>query len=124
MQPQQVLDIPTHQRKQDIDLKSQLIMVLEEVKKVINNSLKVIQDNSRKQVEALKEKTQKSTKQVKELNKATQNLKMEIATIKKTDNTGDRKSRKQIRSHRCKHHQQNTRDQSEHLRVRRYHKKH
>jgi hypothetical protein len=50
---------------------------------------------------------------VKKLNKTIQNLKMEIETIKKIikqDNTGDRKPRKETRSHRCKHHQQNTRD--------------
>ena len=37
---------------------------------------------------------------------------MEVETIKKSqkkDNTGDRKPRKEIRSHKCKHHQQNTR---------------
>jgi len=54
-------------------------------------SLKEIQDNIGKQVEALKEETQKSlnelqentTKQVKELSKTIQVLKMEIETIKK-----------------------------------------
>jgi hypothetical protein len=34
------------------------------------------------------------------------------------------KPRKEIRSHRYKHHQQNTRDRSENLRCRRYHRKH
>ena len=33
--------------------------------------------------------------------------------VKKGDNSGDRKQRKEIRSHRCKHHQRNTRDRRE-----------
>jgi len=53
---------------------------------------------------------------------------METETIKKAqtkgDNPGDRKPREEIRSHRCKHHQQNTRDRKENLRGRRYHRKH
>jgi len=51
--------------------------MIEDVKKDTNNSLKEIQDNSGKQVEAFEEETQKTlkelqentTKQVKELNK-------------------------------------------------------
>jgi hypothetical protein len=34
------------------------------------------------------------------------------------------KQNKEVRSHRCKHHQQNTRDRRENLRCRRYHRKH
>ena len=56
------------------------------------NSLKIIQENRDKKVEALKEETQKSlkeqqentTKQVKELNKTIQDEKMEVETIKKS----------------------------------------
>jgi hypothetical protein len=51
---------------------------------------------------------------------------MEIETIKKSQRetiTGDRKPKKEI-SHRCKHHQQKTRDRKENLRCRRYHRKH
>jgi hypothetical protein len=40
--------------KQDSDLKSFLMMMLEEFKKDVNNSLKEIQQNTSKQVEALK----------------------------------------------------------------------
>jgi predicted nucleic acid-binding Zn-ribbon protein len=66
------------------------MMMIEDFKKDINNSLKEIQENIGKQVEALKEETQKSlkelqentTKQVKELNKAIEDLEMEIETIK------------------------------------------
>jgi hypothetical protein len=52
---------------------------------------------------------------------------MEIEMIKgitKGDNSGDRKPREEIKSHRCKHHQQNTRDGRENLRYRRFHRKH
>jgi hypothetical protein len=44
--------------------------------------------------------------------------------ITKGDNPGDRKPTKVIRSRRCKHHKQNTRDRRENLRWRRYHRKH
>ena len=58
----------------------------------INNPLKEIQENPGKQVDALKEETQKllkelqenATKQVKELKKTIQDLKMEIETINKS----------------------------------------
>jgi gas vesicle protein len=72
------------------------MMLVEDFKKEINNSLKKIQENMAKQVEGLKEETQKSlkelqenttnrnSKQVMELNKTIQDLKMEVETIKKT----------------------------------------
>jgi hypothetical protein len=79
-------------KKQDSDLKSLLMMAIEDFKKDKSNSLKEIQESRGKQLEALKEETQNSlkglqentTKQVKELNKTIQNLKMEIETIKKS----------------------------------------
>jgi hypothetical protein len=71
--------------EQDVDPKSLLMMMMEDYKKGINNSLK---------------------------------------EITKGDNYGDRKSRKEIRSHRCKHQQQNRRDRRGNLSFRRYHRKH
>ena len=67
-------------------------MMVEGIKKDLNNSLKEIQGNTAKQVEDIKEETQKSlkelqentTKQVMELNKTIQDLKREVDTIKKT----------------------------------------
>ena len=50
--------------KQNLDLKSLLMMMIEDFKKDINNCLKQIQENTRKQIEAFKEKTQKSLKQL------------------------------------------------------------
>jgi peptidoglycan hydrolase CwlO-like protein len=127
---------------QDSDLKSLLMMMIEDCKKDINKFLKEIQEeNTGKQLEALKEETQKSLKelqekktkqnktikQAKEMNKTIQDLKMELEKnkeITKRDNPGVRKPRKEIRSHRCKHHQQNIRDRRENLRCRRYHRRH
>jgi FtsZ-binding cell division protein ZapB len=50
---------PNIAEKQDFDLKSHLMMVIEEFKKDINNSLREIQENTGKQLEALKEETQR-----------------------------------------------------------------
>ena len=50
--------------KQELDLKSQLMMLIEDFKKYIDDSLKEIQENTGKQVEALKEETQKSLKEL------------------------------------------------------------
>jgi cell division protein FtsI/penicillin-binding protein 2 len=51
--------------KQDSDLKSHLMMMIEGIKD-INNFLKIIQENTGKQLEALKEETQKSLKDLQE----------------------------------------------------------
>jgi chromosome segregation ATPase len=66
--------------------------MIEDFKKGINDSLKEIEENRGRQVEALKDKTHKSLKeiqentrkQVKEVNNTIQNLKMEIETTKKS----------------------------------------
>jgi prefoldin subunit 5 len=68
------------------------MMLVEDFKKGIDNSLKEIQENMAKQVEVLKKKAQKSlkelqentTKQMMELNKTIQDLKLEVETLKKT----------------------------------------
>ena len=66
-------------------------MLVKDIKKGINNSLEEIQENSAKEVEALKEETKnplksyrKTTKQVMDLNKTIQDLKREVETIKKS----------------------------------------
>jgi hypothetical protein len=51
--------------KQDSDLKSYLIMLVQDFKH-INNSLKEIQENIDKQVETLKEESQKTLKELQE----------------------------------------------------------
>jgi ElaB/YqjD/DUF883 family membrane-anchored ribosome-binding protein len=90
-------------------------MIIEYFKKDISNVLKEIQENTGKQLEALKEKTQKSLKElqentIKQVKKIEQNHpgsnngNKNSKEITKGDNTGDRKPRKEIRNHRCKHH--------------------
>jgi hypothetical protein len=120
--------------KQDTELTSLLMTMMEDFKKDINNSLKEIQENTDKQLGALKEETQKSlrelqentTKQVIELNKTihSKNGSRNNKEIIKGDNSGDRNPRKEIRNHRCEHQQQNTRDRRENHRQRRLHRKH
>ena len=68
------------------------MMMVGDIKKDFNNSLKGIQEKTAKQVEDIKEEAQNSlkelqentTKQVMELNKTIQDLKREVDTIKKT----------------------------------------
>ena len=47
---------PNTPEKQDSDLKACLMMLVEDFKKEINNSLKETQENTAKQIEVLKEK--------------------------------------------------------------------
>ena len=75
---------PNTPEKQDPDLKSYLMMLVEDIKKVFNNSLKEIQENTAKEVEVLKEIQENTTQQVMELNKIIQDLKRKVETIKKT----------------------------------------
>jgi hypothetical protein len=75
---------PNTPENQDSYLKSYLMMLIEDFKKDINNSLKEIQENTVKQEEALKELQENTGKQVKKLNRTMQDLKMEVETIKKS----------------------------------------
>jgi chromosome segregation ATPase len=91
---------PNTPEKLDPDLKSYLMMMVEDIKKDFSNSIKGIQENTAKevqvlkekqenktkQVEVLKEKQEDTTKQVMELNKTILDLKREVDTIKKTHN--------------------------------------
>jgi hypothetical protein len=56
---------PNTPNKQDADLKSHLMMVVD-LKKGINNSFKEIKENTAKQVEALKKEAQKFLKKLQE----------------------------------------------------------
>jgi hypothetical protein len=104
------------------------MMLIEDIMKDINNSFKEIQ-NTDKQIEALKEETQKSLKEtgehrytgagIEQTNQRSKNRSRNNKEITKGDNSGDRKPRKEVSSHRCKHYQQNTRDRRENLRCRR-----
>jgi gas vesicle protein len=57
---------PNTPEKQDLDLKSYLMMLVEDFKKDIDNSLKEIQENTARKVEVLKEEAQKSLKELQE----------------------------------------------------------
>ena len=65
---------PNTPEKLDLDLKAYLMMMVEDIKKDFNNSLKEIQENTAKDLQVLKEKQENTTKQMMELNKTIQNL--------------------------------------------------
>jgi hypothetical protein len=67
----------------DLDLKAYLMMMVEDIKKVFNNSLREMQ-NTAKELQVLKEKQKNTSKQVMEMNKTILDLKREVDTIKKT----------------------------------------
>jgi chromosome segregation ATPase len=89
---------PNTPKNLDPDLKAYLMMMVEDIKKDFNNSLKEIhkntakelqvlkekQENTTKQVEVLKEKQKNTSKQVMEMNKTILDLKREVDTMKKT----------------------------------------
>jgi hypothetical protein len=55
---------PNTPEKLDLDLKAYLMMMVEDIKKDFNNSLKEIQENTAKELQVLKEKQANTTKQV------------------------------------------------------------
>jgi hypothetical protein len=57
---------PNTPEKQDTDLKSYLMRMVEDFKRNINNSLKEMQKNKGKQVDAIKEETKKFLKEIQE----------------------------------------------------------
>jgi hypothetical protein len=59
---------PNTPEKQDLGLKSYLMMVVEDFKKGTNKSLKETEENTAKHVEALKEEAQKSLKELQKNN--------------------------------------------------------
>jgi chromosome segregation ATPase len=89
---------PNTPKKPDPDLKAYQMMMVEDIRKDFNNSLKEIQENTAKelqvlkekqentakQVEVLKEKQENASKQLMEMNKTILDLKREVDTIKKT----------------------------------------
>jgi chromosome segregation ATPase len=68
----------------DQDLKAYLMMMVEDIKKYFNNSLKEIQKNTAKELHVLKGKQENTSKQVMEMNKTILDLKREVDTRKKT----------------------------------------
>jgi hypothetical protein len=74
--------VPQH--KLDPDLKPYLMMMVENIKKDFNNSLKEIQENSTKELQVRIKKQKNTSKQVMEMNKTILDLKRDVDTIKKT----------------------------------------
>ena len=60
------------------------MMMVEDIKKDFNNSLKEIQGNTAQELQGLKEKQESTFKQAMEMNKSILDLKREVDTIKKT----------------------------------------
>jgi chromosome segregation ATPase len=75
---------PNTPENRDMDLKAYLMMMVEDIKKDFNNSLKEIQENTAKELQVLKEKQENTSKQVMEINKTILDLKREVDTLKKT----------------------------------------
>ena len=75
---------PNTPEKVDLDLKAYLMMMVEDIKKEFNNSLKEIQENTAKELQVLKEKQENTSKQVTEMKKNHTRTKMEVETMKKT----------------------------------------
>jgi hypothetical protein len=75
---------PNTPEKLDPDLKAYLIMMVEDIKKDINNSLKEIKENTAKDLQVLKEKEENTSKQKMEMDKTILDLKREVDKIKKT----------------------------------------
>ena len=59
-------------------------MLVENLKKDINNSLKEIQKNTGKELQVLKEKQENTSKLVMKMNKTILDLKREVDIVKKT----------------------------------------
>ena len=60
------MEYPNTPEKQDLDSKSYLTMMLEDFKKDMKNSLREMQENINKQVEAYREESQKYLKEFQE----------------------------------------------------------
>jgi hypothetical protein len=67
-----------------LDLKAYLMMIVEDITKVFNNSLKEIQENTAKELQVLIGKQENTSKQMMEMNKIILELKREVDTRKKT----------------------------------------
>ena len=61
------------------------MMLLEDIKKDVDNTLKEIQENTGKELQVLIEKQENTSKQMMEMNKTILDLKREVDTIKKTE---------------------------------------
>jgi gas vesicle protein len=75
---------PQHTLKATPRLKAYLMMMVEDIKKDINNSLKEIQENTIKHLQVLKEKHENTTKQVEVLKEKEENTSKQVMEMNKT----------------------------------------
>jgi gas vesicle protein len=69
---------PNTCEKLDPDLKAYLMMMVKDIKKDINNSLKEIQENTAKELQGLEEKQENTTKEVEVLKKKQENTSKQV----------------------------------------------
>jgi hypothetical protein len=75
---------PNATKNLDPDLKAYLMMMVEGIKKDINNSLKEIQENTAKKLKVLKDKQENTTKQVEVLMEKQENTSKQVMEMNKT----------------------------------------
>ena len=75
---------PNTPEKLDLDLKAYLMMMVEDIKKEFNNSLKEIQENTAKELQVLKEKQENTTKEVEVLIEKQENTSKQVMEMNKT----------------------------------------
>jgi hypothetical protein len=119
---------PNTPKNLDPDLKAYLMMMVEDIKKVFNNSLKETPENTAKELQVLIEKQENTSKQVNGNEQNHTRPKKGSRHNKenpKRGNAGDRKPRKEIWNYSNSNRiQQNTRDGRENPRCRRFHREH
>jgi hypothetical protein len=74
---------PDTPEKLDQDLKAYLMMIVENIKKDFNNSLKEIQENTAKELQVLKGKQENTTKQVLLLKEKQENASKQVMEMNK-----------------------------------------
>ena len=75
---------PNTPEELDPDLKAYLMMMVEDIKKDFNNSLKEIQENTAKELKVLKEKQGNTTKQVEVLTEKEEKTYKQVMEMNKT----------------------------------------
>jgi hypothetical protein len=75
---------PNTPEKIDLDLKAYLMMMVEDIKKDFNSSLKEVQEKTDKELQVLKEKQVNTTKQVEVLKEKQKNTSKQVIEMNKT----------------------------------------
>ena len=75
---------PNTPERLNLNLKAYLRMMVKDIKKDFNNSLKDIQENTAKELQVLKEKQENTTKQVEVLKEKQENSSKQVMEMNKT----------------------------------------